>query len=109
MNTTNQRRSFLKQLAASAGAVALAPLALHAQPAPAHVEETEPTAIALGYKKDTTKVDGKKYPQHKPDQKCAGCALYTGKPGAAEGPCTAFGNKLVMADGWCMAFVKKPA
>lgn len=66
-------------------------------------------AIALGYNKDTTKVDQTKYPQHKPDQKCSGCALVT--PGSAEGeyiPCTAFQNKLVTSNGWCAAFAKKP-
>ncbi len=107
MNTTRNRRRFLQQLAASVGAVTFLPLAGRAQD-PGSVDETEPTAIALGYKQDTTHVDPKKYPQHKPDQKCAGCALYTGKAGDAEGPCTAFGNKRVKANGWCMAYAKKP-
>ena len=108
MNIPHNRRRFIKQLAASVGATTLLPFVARAEDKPAHVEETEPTAMALGYKKDTTKVDGKKYPQHKPDQKCSGCLLYTGKPGEKEGPCTAFGNKLVTADGWCMAYAKKP-
>ena len=107
MTSPNPRRKFLQQLAASVGATALLPLALRAADAPGHVAETDPTAMALGYKKDTTKVDAKKYPQHKPDQMCSGCALYTGKTGAADGPCTAFANKLVTANGWCMAFVKR--
>jgi hypothetical protein len=64
--------------------------------------------MALGYKRDTTKVDGKKYPQHKPDQKCVGCLLYTGKPDGAEGPCGAFAGKLVAGPGWCVAYAKKP-
>ena len=72
------------------------------------VDEADETAVALGYRHDTTKVDAKKYPQHKPDQKCSACALYTGKPGDAEGPCTAFANKIVPAQGWCMAYAKKP-
>ncbi len=107
MHSSSDRRRFLKTLAASVGAVALLPLAARAQ-SPGHVTENDPTAMALGYKQDTTKVDGNRYPQHKPDQKCSGCLLYTGKPGASEGPCSAFANKLVKADGWCMAFAKKP-
>ena len=108
MKTIHPRRSFIKQLTASVGATALLPFALRAADAPAHVEVTDPTAMALGYVKDTTKADAKKYPQHKPDQTCSGCALYTGKADAADGPCTAFGNKRVTANGWCMAFVKRP-
>ena len=108
MNSNHQRRRFLKQLAASIGATTLMSLPIRAADAPAVLEESDPTAMALGYKKDTTKVDQTKYPQHKPDQKCVGCLLYTGKPDAAEGPCTAFANKLVTKNGWCMAYAKKP-
>lgn len=72
------------------------------------LEETDPVATALGYKEDTTKVDATKYPQHKNDQKCDGCALYTGKAGDATGPCSAFGGKIVTSGGWCAAFAKKP-
>jgi hypothetical protein len=39
---------------------------------------------------------------------CSNCALYTGKAGAADGPCGAFGGKLVKAKGWCSAWAKKP-
>ncbi len=109
----NSRRHFLYKLAISAAA----PAALLAQdtpaPAPAtppvKLDEADPVAVALGYKMDTTKVDAVKYPQHKPEQHCSGCALVT--PGAPAGdfiPCTAFQGKLVAANGWCMAFVKKP-
>ncbi len=101
------RRSFLTHLAAAT--VGLGVLAQSAMAdGPAKLEESDPTAQALGYKADTTKVDGKKYPQHKPEQKCVSCALYTGKAGEASGPCGAFAGKLVAADGWCMAYAKKP-
>ena len=75
---------------------------------PARLEENDPTAKTLGYKRDTTKVDWKKYPQHKPDQKCTGCLLCTGKPDGVECPCGAFAGKLVAAPGWCMVYAKKP-
>jgi hypothetical protein len=117
----NSRRHFLYKLAISATAPAALSGRLLAQdtpaatptPAPAtpaiKLDEADPVAVALGYKMDNTKVDAQKYPQHQPDQKCSGCALVT--PGAPAGdfiPCTAFQNKLVAANGWCMAFVKKP-
>lgn len=101
------RRSFLQNIAfVSFGAGALAKTAFAA--APESLSSTDPTAVALGYVADTAKADSAKYPQHKPDQKCSGCALYQGKAGEAAGPCAAFGGKLVAAGGWCMAYAKKP-
>lgn len=105
----NTRRHFLLKLVATASAPALlCGRAMAQTPPPVKLEESDPQATALGYKEDSTKVDGQKYPQHTNEQTCAGCALYTGKPGEASGPCTAFGGKLVTAAGWCAAFAKKP-
>lgn len=105
----NSRRNFLFKLAVSATTPALlCGRALAQTPPPVKLEETDPVAMALGYKEDTAKVDGAKYPQHKSDQKCDGCALYTGKAGDATGPCSAFGGKIVTAGGWCAAYAKKP-
>jgi hypothetical protein len=105
----NTRRKFLAQLAAgAAGSITVLATRSLAADGPARLEENDPTAMALGYKRDTTKVDGKKYSQHKPDQKCVGCLLYTGKPDGAEGPCGAFAGKLVAGPGWCVAYAKKP-
>jgi hypothetical protein len=112
----NSRRLFLRKLAISATAPAMLGGRLLAQdtpptttPAPVKLDEADPVAVALGYKMDTTKVEQTKYPQHKPEQHCAVCALVA--PGAPAGdflPCTAFQGKLVAANGWCMAFAKKP-
>ncbi len=108
MKPIQSRRSFLFTLTgATVGLGALAHSALGADQAPL-LPESDPTAQALGYKTDTTKVDGQKYPQHKPEQICADCALYVGKAGEADGPCNAFGGKRVTAKGWCMAYAKKP-
>lgn len=106
----NTRRRFLTRLVASAGMPALMCGRAFAQttPPPVKLEESDPVATALGYKEDTTKVDAVKYPLHKPDQKCLGCALYLGKPAEASGPCSAFGGKLVTAAGWCAVYAKKP-
>ena len=104
------RRSFLKLIPAVAGACALAPRVLAAEaPKPAGpVEEADPAAAALGYKKDAATVDTKKYAQFKPGSACATCALYSGKAGDATGPCMALANRPVSAKGWCMVWAKKP-
>jgi len=67
------------------------------------IAESDPTAAALNYKMDATKASNRK------DNTafCSNCNLYTGKPGAVDGPCTIFGGKLVTAKGWCTAWVKK--
>ena len=101
----SNRRVFLMQVAAAGTALTAAGAA---QAQAAMVDEKDPQAVALGYAADTTKVDAAKYPNHKPDQKCSGCALYTGKAGDKEGPCTVFQNKIVTADGWCATYAKKP-
>jgi len=104
MNRTN-RRVFLLQVAAGGTAVLAAAGAAHAQAA--KVDEKDPQAAALGYVADTTKADEKKFPAHKKDQKCAGCALFQGKPTDASAPCAIFAGKQVMAGGWCSAYSKK--
>jgi hypothetical protein len=102
------RRTFLCHLATATAGLGLLSTTALAAAAPAPIDPADPTAQALGYVADTTKVDAKKYPQHTAVQKCADCALYQGKPGDATGPCLAFAGKLVSAGGWCMAYAKKP-
>ncbi|MDH6146758.1 MULTISPECIES: high-potential iron-sulfur protein [Paraburkholderia] len=69
--------------------------------------ENDPTAQALGYKMDASKVDRSKFPRYQTGQTCANCQLYQGKPGSTNGPCPTYGGKLVDAKGWCNAYVKK--
>jgi len=69
--------------------------------------ETDPTAVALGYKTDVKKVDLKKYPNYVRGQVCANCNLYAGKLTDPQAPCTIFAGKLVNGKGWCTAWVKK--
>ena len=99
----NNRRQFIIQLSASTAVV----LSSQAMAQAAMVAETEPQAVALGYKADTTKVDAKKYPKHEVSQKCNNCALYLGKPADAAGGCPLFAGKQVAANGWCSAWAKK--
>jgi len=107
----NTRRHFLRKFAVTLSApLALSPQ-IFGQEAPKEeiLKEDDPTAVALGYKEDTTKADKTKYPQHKDNQACEGCLL---APVPKEGDriaCTVFQNRLVNKKGWCMAFAKKPA
>ena len=78
-----------------------------AQAAGPKLEESDAQAVALGYKQDTTKVDGKKYPKHEASQTCATCQLFQGKPTDATGLCPLFAGKQVAAKGWCSAWIKK--
>ena len=71
------------------------------------VAETDPVAVALGYKHDATKVDAKKYPAWQAGRLCNGCQLFLGKPADAQAPCSALANKVVSAKGWCTAWAKK--
>jgi hypothetical protein len=103
--TAPTRRIFMLQLAAGTS-VLTAGRAL-AQGAPAKVDPKDPQAVALGYVEDTAKADQQKYPNHKPDQACAGCQLYSGKAGDKTGPCSLFAGKHVTSGGWCSAWTKK--
>lgn len=47
-----------------------------AQPAGARLDESNPQAVAMGYKSDTTKVDQIKYPKHAAAQNCSTCHLF---------------------------------
>ncbi|MDR8861990.1 High-potential iron-sulfur protein [Burkholderia multivorans] len=97
------RRSFLISSVGVVSALALSREALADAPM---LSESDPTAQALGYKADATKVDKAKYPKYAASQDCAACMLYQGKKGSTSGPCAAFGGKQVAAKGWCSAFSK---
>jgi hypothetical protein len=99
----SSRRQFM--ILSAAGACTLA---LNGKvQAQAMVSETDPQAVALGYKSDATKVDKAKYPKYAAGQECGSCALFQGKPGAAAGGCSLFAGKQVSAKGWCSAYTKK--
>ena len=74
--------------------------------AQAMVSETDPQAVALGYKADATKVDKAKFPKYAASQICGNCALYQGGAAAA-GACPLFAGKQVSSKGWCSAYNKK--
>lgn len=98
----SRRRSILF----AAPAVALGLLASREAAAQAKVTEDDPTAKALGYKADGSKVDAAKFKTWAKTNTCANCNFYKAS-NANEGPCVALGNKLVAAKGWCSAWIKK--
>ncbi len=88
---------------------ATAPAAKSATPALPMLSPTEPAAKALGYVEDTTKVDAKANPMHKPTQDCANCLQWVDKDRtAAVSKCNLFPGKLVKTGGWCKVWVKAP-
>lgn len=97
------RRSFVLSLPAAALTAALPGTTFGQAP---RLEESEPQAIALGYRHDASKVDPRKFPTFAPGRHCANCQLFQAPPSEAWGPCAAVGGKLVNAKGWCLAWVK---
>jgi hypothetical protein len=73
------------------------------------LDPADPTAKALGFVTDSSKVVAAANPTHKPDQKCGTCAQFQGKAGDARGGCNIFAGKSVPVGGWCRVWAKKPA
>ena len=72
------------------------------------LQESDPIAVALGYKKNASPVDTIKYPKRAgaagATQFCNNCALYSaGEDGL--GGCTAIPGKQVAGLGWCNAWI----
>jgi len=107
--TIRSRRQLLK-LAVSAttgGLVAtLAPRWAQAD-ALVRLTESDPTAAALGYREDASKVDAAKSPTHKAGQTCANCRFYAGADKSTAAACQLFPGKEVVAKGWCSAYNAK--
>ena len=116
------RRRFLAQaaIAVPAGAALLdvalintaAAQAAAAKAAPAalpKLDVNDPSAKALLYVEDHTKVDRKNplASRYAPDQHCANCSQIQGKDGEAYRPCAIFPGKLVASNGWCSVWAKK--
>lgn len=102
------RRQLLQGALAGLAAVPAATLIAREAGAAELLSESDATAKSLAYVADASKVDAKTNPTYKPGQKCLNCIQYTGKAGAADGPCNIFPGKLVKANGWCKVWVLKP-
>ncbi|MGA9421189.1 MAG: high-potential iron-sulfur protein, partial [Rhodanobacteraceae bacterium] len=73
-----------------------------------HIKESDPTAAALGYKDNVSRVDKSRYPQYKAGQACGNCRFFQGKPGDVWGPCQLFPGKATNVKGWCAGYNAKP-
>lgn len=105
------RRSIVKSglIAGSLGsAFGLVGNAFGAAALPA-LDPSDPTAKALGFVTDATKVDAGGNPTYKPTQKCSNCAQFQGKASDATAPCNIFAGHSVPAGGWCKVWAQKPA
>jgi len=102
------RRRLLQGAIAGMAAVPAAALIARSAAAAEALTEADPTAKSLAYVTDASKVNAKANTNYKPGQKCANCLQYSGKPGAADGPCALFPNKTVKAAGWCKVWMLKP-
>lgn len=78
------------------------------------LEESDPTAAALGYKHRVADIDAVKFPRRSTEangstQFCDNCVLYTGPTGEGQwGACALFPGKTVAAKGWCNVWAPKP-
>lgn len=99
------RRSFILATLPAAALAAAGARAASAQAA--RLEESDRTAVSLGYRHDAAQVDKAKYPTYVAGRNCANCQLFQAGAGEQWGACPAVGNKLVNARGWCVAWVKK--
>jgi hypothetical protein len=79
---------------------------VHAAALPA-LEPSDPTAQALGFVTDASKVDTAANPTYKATQKCGTCAQFQGKAGDTSAACNIFAGKSVPAGGWCKVWVQK--
>jgi len=102
------RRRLLQGALAGLAAVPAATLIGREAAAAELLSENDATAKSLAYVGDAGKVNPKANPTYKPGQSCANCIQFTGKAGAADGPCNIFPGKLVKAKGWCKVWVLKP-
>jgi hypothetical protein len=72
------------------------------------LDPSDPTAKALGFVSDASKVSASDNPTYKPDQKCGTCAQFQGKSGDASAGCNIFAGHSVPVGGWCKVWAQKP-
>jgi len=102
------RRRLLKGALAGFAVVPAAALIAKSAAAAEPVTEADPTAKSLAYVTHASNMNANANPNYKPGQKCVNCLQYSGKAGAADGPCALFPNKTVKAAGWCKVWMLKP-
>jgi hypothetical protein len=107
MSRTIVRRDFLKYALASAVAIpvlgAIDARATDLTP----LDPTDPTAQALGFVPDASKVVASANPTFKPGQHCGACMQFRGKPSDARAGCGIYAGHSVPSGGWCRAFAQR--
>jgi hypothetical protein len=73
------------------------------------LDPNDPTAKALGFVTDSTKVDAAANPTHTAAQHCGSCAQFQGKATDKTGACNIFAGHSVPNGGWCKVWAAKPA
>ena len=71
------------------------------------LDGTDPTAKALGFVPDASKVVASANSTFKAGQHCGACAQYQGKAGDTQGGCVIFAGHSVPANGWCQAWTQR--
>ena len=71
------------------------------------LDPSDPTAKALSFTTDASKVDAGANPTYKTGQRCSTCAQYQGKAGATSGGCNIFAGHSVPSGGWCKVWAAK--
>jgi High potential iron-sulfur protein len=99
------RRAFIENSAILTAAVGASSVAW-SDSAPM-LSESDPTAVAIGYKANASSVDRAIFPQYAAGQSCSNCALYQGAAGDSSGPCLIFPGKAVSSTGWCGLYTRK--
>ncbi len=108
MQSKFSRRDIIKSGLIAGALVPIARLStVQAAAALPALDPADPTAKALGFMPDATKVDTAANPTYKPTQKCGTCAQFQGKTGDASAACNIFAGKSVPAGGWCKVWVQK--
>lgn len=92
------RRNFLKLSTASLVGITMGSISLQAL-ADEQIKPDDPLAVAMKYVNKST-VEG---------STCSNCAHIKGDDKAQWRPCNIFPAKLVNNEGWCAAWMKKPA
>ena len=100
------KRRVVLLLPVAAGLGCLRAVTVHAQTV--KVDEGEPKATAIGYRHDSAKIDGVRYPKHDASQRCHNCLAFAPeKPTDEWGECDLMSDRLVHRDGWCSSYKKK--
>jgi len=102
------RRRFVADAGCALGVIALAgvmPRAARADDLP-HIAPDDPTAQALNYTEDASKVDKAKATTFVAGSMCSNCNFFHGGS-TGYGPCDLFPGKSANAKGWCAGYAKK--